>query len=296
MAASKPIAVRKRIAIWKRGGLTFRQLAGAVARGSHEHDLVGRASGLAFDFLFALFPFLLFLISLFALFAAHSPELQASLLASFARFLPPEDFQLLSKVIGELVRNSGGGILTFGFLAAIWFSSSGVSSMISTLNAVYQVGETRSWLKVRGIALGLTLLISASLFSALVLILIGGEFADWLGKALQIGPAALMMWKALQWPAAAAFVTFSYSLIYYFGPALQKPQRRWVTPGSLFSVVLWLVSAAGFRIYLHFFNSYNATYGSLGAVMILLAWLYLAALAFLIGGEINAQIERASIT
>lgn len=295
MASSKSIASRKRTAIWKRGGLTFRQLALAVARGIKEHDLLGRASGLAFDFLFALFPLLLFLLSLFGLFASHSSQLQTSLLSFLADFLPPQAFQVLNNGVSELARNSTGGILTIGFILALWFASGGVSSMISTLNTVYQVQDTRSWLKVRAIASGLTFVISILLLAALLIVLVSGSLADWLGREARIGPIVLIAWKASQWPGAAIFVALSYSLIYYFGPALQKPQRRWVTPGSVFSSILWLVAAAGFRVYLHFFNTYSTTYGSLGAVMILMAWLYVTGFAFLVGGEINAQIGRAAI-
>jgi membrane protein len=293
MASSKPLASRKRIAIWKRGGLTFRQLTMAVARGAHEHDLLGRASGLAFDFLFALFPLMLFLLAIFGLFASHSSQLQSSLLAFFADFLPREAHQVFSKALSQLARESNGGILTAGFVLALWFASSGAGSMISTLNVVYQVQETRAWLKARVIAVALTIAISLLLLLALLIVLISGGFADWLGRELQIGAFILMVWKVLQWPAAATFIALANSLIYYFGPALQKAQKRWVTPGSAFSAVLWLASAAGFRVYLAFLNSYAAMYGSLGAVMILLAWLYVTGLAFLIGGEVNAQAERA---
>jgi membrane protein len=295
MATAKPIVSRKRVAIWKRGGLTYRQLAMAVMRGSTEHDLLGRASGLAFDFLFALFPLLLFLLSLFGLFASHGSQLQSSLLSFFSDLLPSQAFQILNRGVSELAQNSTGGILTIGFILALWFASSGVSSMISTLNVVYQVQETRSWLKVRAIASALTLGISILLLLALFMVLVSGSLADRLGQEAHIGAVVVLAWKASRWPAAAVFVALSYSLIYYFGPALQKSQKRWVTPGAAFSAVLWLVAATGFRVYLHFFDTYSATFGSLGAVMILMAWLYVTGLAFLVGGEINAQIERAAI-
>jgi membrane protein len=101
-------------------------------------------------------------------------------------------------------------------------------------------------------------------------------------------------WKALEWPIALMFVVLSFSLIYYFGPDLKEQHWYWITPGSLFGVLVWLIASFGFRGYLHFFNTYSRTYGSLGAVMILLVWFYVTGLAFLIGGEINAQIEHAA--
>jgi membrane protein len=158
---------------------------------------------------------------------------------------------------------------------------------------VYRVRETRSWVRVRAMALGLTLAISILLLSALIIVLVGGRLFDLVG-AQSLGSPLALIWKALEWPTALLFVIISFSSIYYFGP--NRPERywHWITPGSLFGVFLWFAASATFRVYLHFFNTYDATYGSLGAVMILLVWLYVAGLAFLIGGEINAEIGRAA--
>jgi membrane protein len=105
----------------------------------------------------------------------------------------------------------------------------------------------------------------------------------------------VLFWKGLQWPAALVFVMLSCSLIYYYAPDLESPRWYWITPGSAFGAVLWLLASIGFRAYLHFFNTYSTYYGPLGAMMMLLVWLYATGLAFLIGGEINAQIGRASL-
>ena len=166
--------------------------------------------------------------------------------------------------------------------------------MISTLNAVYKVRETRSWFKVRAIALGLTLAISMLLLSALIMVLVGGHLVDWVGAKLSLQSTMLVVSKALQWPASLLFVVVSFSAIYYFGPDLPEQHWHWITPGSVFGVLLWFAASAGFRGYLHFFNTYAATYGSVADVMILLIWLYVTGLAFLIGGAINAEIERAA--
>ena len=258
------------------------------------HNFFGRASELAFDFLFALFPLLLFMLALIGVFTSQRADLQGDLLAYFADFLPPTAFTLLNATATELAANTGNGKLTLGILLALWFASGGVSSMISALNLAYGANERRSWLKIRAIALCLTLLISILLLAALLLVLISGHALDWLGVKLGLTPEIVALWKTLQWPAAIAFVILSYALIYYFGPHLENRRWRWITPGSTFGVLLWLAASLGLRIYLHFFNSYTATYGSLGAVMILLVWLYVTGFAFLIGGEINAEIERAA--
>lgn len=279
---------------WRLGGLSVRQLARNVSRDVTAHNFFGRASELAFDFLFALFPLLLFMLTLIGLFASHSNELRGDLLAYFADFLPSTAFALLNKTTTELAANASNGKLTLGILLALWFASGGVSSMISALNLAYGAKEERSWLRVRAIALCLTLLISILLLAALLLVLVSGHAADWLGMKLGLTPELVALWKALQWPAAIVFVILSHALIYCFGPHIENRRWRWITPGSVFGVVLWLAASLGLRIYLHFFNSYTTTYGSLGAVMVLLVWLYVTGFAFLIGGEINAEIERAA--
>ncbi|MGA7786217.1 MAG: YihY/virulence factor BrkB family protein, partial [Candidatus Acidiferrales bacterium] len=158
----------------------------------------------------------------------------------------------------------------------------------------YRARETRSWLRVRAIALGLTLSISVLLITALFLVLLSGHGVDWLGTKLHLAAFTMVLWKTLQWPCVILFVFLSYSLIYYLGPCLARRRWHWVTPGSVFGVALWLITSLAFRIYLYFFDTYNTIYGSLGAVMILLFWLYMTGFAFLVGGEMNAEIERVA--
>jgi membrane protein len=288
-----PVAAPRLDSLWKLGGLHPLSLLYKVFRAIAQDDLLSRASGLAFDLVLALFPLMVFMLALFGLFTAGDSQLQSGLLSYFAALLPSSAFALFNGVMNELAANSGGGKLTFGIVVGLWFASGGTSSMISTLNSVYRVREARSWIKVRAIAVALTLAIAFLLFSALLLVLVGNRVVDWLATELSMSSFLAVAWKDFRWPAAALFVMISFSLVYYCGPNLARHRRRWITPGSLAGMLLWLVSTVGLRIYLHFFNTYSATYGSLGAVMILLVWLYITGLAFLIGGEINAEIERA---
>ena len=165
---------------------------------------------------------------------------------------------------------------------------------MSALNSAYHVRESRSWLKVHAIALGLTVAISALVISALFLVLPGDHLALLVSAKLRMGSAFVIGWKVLQLVAALFFIIVSFSLIYYFGPDLEERHWCWITPGSLVGVFLWLAASFGLRIYLHFFNSYSKTYGSLGAVIIQLLWFYLTGLAFLVGGEVDAVIEHAA--
>ena len=295
MAPSGPSTEKQLEPTWNLGGLTFWQLTRRVVHGIDKDDLFGRASELAYNFLLALFPLLLFILTLFGLFASRSNELQSNLLSYFAAFLPPPAFQLLKAITTEMAANATGGKLTFGILLTLWFASGGMSSMISTLNAVYHVRESRSWFRGRVIALGLTIAILILLLTSLFIVLAGEHLTDWIGIKLHLTSIVVIAWKGLQWVAVVLFLALSFSLIYYFGPSLDQRQWHWITPGSVFGEFLWLTASAGLRVYLHFFNTYTATYGSLGAMMILLVWLYVTGMAFLIGGEINAQIKRVAM-
>jgi membrane protein len=295
MAPSSPSTGKQLESIWKLGGLTSWQLTRRVVHGIAEDDLFGRASELAYNCLLALFPLLLFMLTLFGLFASRSNELQSSLLSYFADFLPPSAFQLLKAITVEMAANATSGKLTFGIVLTLWFASGGMSSMISTLDAVYHVRESRAWFRGRLVALGLTIAISILLLTSLFIVLVGGHFIDWIALKLHLTFIIVTALKGLQWVAVGLFLTLSFSLIYYCGPSLDQRKWHWITPGSVLGEFLWLGASAGLRVYLHFFNTYTATYGSLGAMMILLVWLYVTGLSFLIGGEINAQIERAAM-
>jgi membrane protein len=290
---TKHSRTRSRNSLWKVRGFSLRQLQRGVVHEIRVKNFVGKASELAFDFLFALFPLILFMLTLFGIFASHSFELQTNFLLYFADFLPPIAFALLKRITVELAADASGGKLTFGIVTALWFASGGVSSMISAVNLTRRVSETRSWLKVRIIAIGLTLAMSILMLAALTLVLAGGRFLNWFGALIGLEPIVLTVWRIAQWPAAIVFVLMSYSLIYFFGTDAKERRWHWITPGSAFGALVWLLGSIGFRVYLHYFNSYSASYGSLGAVMILLAWLYISGLAFLVGTEINAQIEQA---
>ena len=146
---------------------------------------------------------------------------------------------------------------------------------------------------MRAIAFGLTIAISILVMVALVLVLAGGYLANTVGVYHGV-PELTVIWKIAQWPLVIAFVAFSFSLIYYFAPDLQEQHWYWITPGSLVGVLLWAMASAGFRIYLHFFNGFSKTYGSLGTVIILMLWFYITGLVFLVGGQINSVIEHAA--
>jgi membrane protein len=280
--------------IWKLGGLRPRQLGKIVMRGVNEDNLVGRAAELAYNWILAIFPLMIFLLSSLGVFASHRHALVQSFFAYVSDLLPPAAFQMFTKTVSEIIHATGGGKLTFGLVLTLWFASGGMSSMMSTLNGAYRVPEARSFVKYRAIALGLTVAMAVLVISALFLVLIGGHISNLISARFGMASALVILWRVVQWIAVLFFLSLAFSLIYYFGPDLKEQHWYWITPGSVLGVLLWLAASWAFRAYLHFFNTYSRTYGSLGAVMILLMWLYVTGLAFLIGGEINADIEHAA--
>ncbi len=258
-------------------------------------DLFNSASALAFNFLIGLFPMIVFLLGLFGLFSSHSSQFQSDLLQIFGDFLPPQALDLLSRVTAQLAQKTDTGKITFGIVAGLWFASNGMSSMMSSLNDAHRTVEERPWYVVRAIGLALTFGISILLFSALSIVTVGGHSLDWASARFQLSPAIVATWKHFQWPAALLFAMLSFSIAYYFGPNIHKRRWHWATPGSVFGVAVWLAASTAFRIYLHFFNTYSASYGSLAAMMILLIWMYVTGLAFLFGAEIDSEIERAIV-
>jgi membrane protein len=280
--------------IWSLGGLTWSELLRRVWGGMDRNDLLNRAYELAYNFLLAVFPMLLFLLGLLGLLAAEGSKLRTDLFYYFQLVLPPSAWNVLSHTVQEVTPSTTGGKLTFGLLFALYSGSSGMTQLMSTLNAAYEVHESRPWWKTHLISLALTLAMSTLLIIALFLVLAGGQVIASVGQATGMSTPAFVLAKILQWTLAAAFVVLAFAVIYYFAPNVEEQHWYWLTPGSIVGVLFWAAASAGLRVYLHFFNSYSRTYGSLGAVIILMLWFYVAGLSFLLGSQINATIEHAA--
>lgn len=271
---------------------------------AEEDEILGRAAQLSYYFLLALFPLLLFLITLFGYFSGAGTRLHQQLISYLSNVMPSAAVQLVVATIDEVTHARGGGKLSFGLLAALWAASSGMNAIAQALNAAYDVPETRAWWKVRLLSIALTVALAILIISALLIVLYGGQVGHFLAAVIHLGRAFTVTWKILQWPISLAFVFLAFSLIYRFAPNVGARRhgkrlpsadyrRRWLSPGVVIAVVLWLLVSLGFRLYLHFFNSYSATYGSLGALIIMMLWFYLTGAAILLGGEINCEWESS---
>ncbi len=284
----------ERISRWRLGGLSWRTLLTRVWDEIYAGGLLTHAAALSFYFLFALFPLLLFLVTMLGFFAESGTELRENLLGYLSRVAPPSAFLLIYTTIDEVAVNADGTRLWLGLLSALWFASLGIAALSDSLNAMYGVRETRQWWRVRVLALGLTAALVILILSALLLMLYGGEIGAGVAGYFNMGEIFTTVWTIAQIPVALAFVLFSFALIYYFAPDLYDQKWYWITPGSVAGVALWLIVSSIFRLYLRHFDSYSLTYGSLGAVIVLMLWFYLTGVAILLGGKINAEIENAA--
>jgi membrane protein len=277
--------------LWKFGGLTPIGLLRLVSKKMGDDELSTRSASLSYYFLLALFPLFLFLLSLIGAIAGPNSQLQGNIIGSLSQLAPGSAADMVRSVVLQTFKSSSGIKLAAGILGALWAASGGMSAVVVSLNVIYGLRETRPWWKQKLTVVGLTIALAALIIIALVLALYGGKIGQALAAHLGLSQAFRLAWKVLQWPVSFAAMFIAFSLVYYFAPNLEVRKWYWVTPGSAAGVALWLIASLGFRLYLHFFDRYSATYGSLGTVIILMLWLYITGFAILTGGEINSIIE-----
>lgn len=288
------MGVEERASPWRLGGLSWSELGRRTWTRVYKDDVIGKAAQLSYFFVFSLFPLLFFLASLLGYFTQTGPELRESLLHYLSTVVPRKASALIRDTLEEITLASSGGKISFGLVLTVWTASFGVGAIISTLNAAYGVKESRPWWKVQAVAVGLTAAIALLIITSLALVLYGGQIGDFVAGRYDLGGAFTALWNVIQWGIVLVCVLLAFALVYYVAPSVQEIKWQWVTPGSILALLLWLLVSFGFRLYLRFFDTYSTTYGSLGAVMILLLWLYLTGVAILVGGEMNAVIEDAA--
>jgi membrane protein len=278
-------------------GTTISVIAKRTWRSVFADNLFGRAAELGFYFLFALFPTLISASSILGLIARSASHVYEDLLGYLSLVMPMEALGSVMKIFRETTEASGSGKITFGLIATIWSASVGISAIQDSLNAVYKVQETRSYIKARLSAIAVTIILIvfgtlclSSMLGADLLAVVAHHRIQ--GRSLAL--AAAIAIRVIGWAIAIAFLSLSFAVIYYWAPAVRKRRWHWLTVGGAVGMAGWFLASLGLRIYLHFFNNYSAIYGSLGAVIILLTWFYITGLMILLGAEINSQIEAAA--
>ncbi|MDQ6680250.1 MAG: YihY/virulence factor BrkB family protein, partial [Pseudomonadota bacterium] len=205
--------------------------------------------------------------------------------------LPASAASMFAGVVHHVAREQRGGLLSFGLLAALWATSTGMYAIMQQLNITYDVGEGRGFLRARLVAIALSLLFVVLVLGGFSLIVLGGQIQNWLGSRFGFSGALLAFFIVFRWMIILAGLLLAFALIYYLAPNVEQ-KFKFITAGSLVGVAVLLVASLAFSWYTQSFGNYDATYGSVGAVIVLMLWLYLAGLAILFGSEINALIER----
>ena len=263
----------------------FWVVARRVTTGVLEHQSMGSAAMIAYYLLFATFPFLLTLASLLAFLPV--PDLMDRLLGLLGQIVPPAAVDLMRNSVERLVTRQRSGLFSLGVLVTLWAASTAVESMMQGLNRVGGLREGRPFWKTRGIALLLAFGVSAFTVLGLVALWFGSQVSHWWAGRGGLGPLPVQVWDASRWPLVLLSLIGAMDQLYFVGPAVRQ-RWRWVTPGAVVAVLGWVAASLGFSAYVRHFGSYNATYGSIGAVIILLTWMYLSAFFILLGAEINA--------
>ena len=254
-------------------------------------NCLGLAAQLAYYFVLALFPALLFLVALISFLPVAN--VLDTIIGTLSRVAPGEVLKIVQDQILTIAHDQSAGLLTFGMLGTIWSSSSGVTAIIDSLNQAYDIQEGRPWWKVRLVALGLTVALGLFVIISTVLVVSGPAIAEKVAEWFRLGAAFTWTWRIVQWPVIFLLISSAIAMVFYFAPDAEQ-EWIWITPGSILATLLWIVVSLGFKIYVSNFGSYNATYGAIGGVIVLLLWLYVSALAVLFGAELNAEIEHAS--
>ncbi|MFF5707321.1 YihY/virulence factor BrkB family protein [Streptomyces sp. NPDC012794] len=267
----------------------------AVLRGTvrefENDELADRAAALTYYGVLAVFPALLVLVSLLGM-AGESTTQQV--LDHLRNLAPGSVRDVLSDAVRQLQGRSGVGSLlaAVGLLVALWSASGYIGAFIRASNAVYDVPEGRPVWKVLPLRLALTVSLMVLACAGSLIVVFTGGLARQAGEALGIGDTALMVWSVAKWPALVLLVTIMTALLYWAAPNAKGRGFKWITPGSLLALVIWMAASAGFAFYVANFASYNKTYGTVAGVIIFLVWLWITNLAILLGLEFDAELAR----
>lgn len=275
----------------KLGDTSYLELGKRVVQKTLDDGCAEYAAAMAYYLLFALFPFFLFLTTLIGYLPV--PDLLEFILNTMQRILPGQVFVLVQDNIRALFGNKNGGLLSIGFLLALWTSSNAITAIMNVMNRLYLVKEGRPFWKVRLTAIFLVTGLSVLFLLALLLLMFGPKLGSFVAEIALLGKAFETAWNILLVPVILSLLMCAISIIFYFTPDVDQ-KWKWISPGSVISIPVWICTSLAFSYYINNFGSYDKTYGSIGAVIVLLLWLYLSGFIILMGAEINAVVEHSS--
>jgi membrane protein len=249
------------------------------------------AAALSYYFVLSLFPALIFLSAVVAYLPV--PDLFGQALGLMARFIPPDSMGLVRRILADVVTPNRGAFLSFGILGTLWAASSGFSAAIEALNVAYDVQDDRPFWKTRPLAVGLALTIGGLLLLTLAVMIVGPRFGEWLASRVHLSNVFVFLWPFIHWSIAIAFTILAVEALYYLAPNVK--QRFLATlPGAMLAVGCWIALSYLLGFYFRHFANFNKTYGTLGAGIALMVWLYWTGFAILVGAELNSELAKSS--
>jgi membrane protein len=271
-------------------GVVTRQFGKELRARLKRDRITNGAAALAFYWMLALFPAAIFVLSLLPYLPVAN--LEQAIMDLLKQSMPGDAASMFEQTVRNVVTSRKAGLLSFGFVLSAWSASSGVHAVMQELNAVHEVEERRPFWKVRGTALLLTLGAIVLVLGSLALAVLGGVIQGWLARSLGSSAPLLFFFAALRWVIIGTALLLALALVYHFGPAVKEGPFRLVTPGSVVGTLTLALASLAFKLYVANFGSYDKTYGSLGAVIALLMWLFVTGLVLLVGAEVDVLAKR----
>jgi membrane protein len=256
-----------------------------------EDNLTDWAAALTYYAILSIFPALIVLVSILGLAGVSATN---AILSNVKDLGPGPAQDIISGAIKQIAASTStaGVAFVLGLLASLWSASGYVGAFSRAANVIYEMEEGRPFWKLRPIQIGMTLLLLLLVAISAIAVVISGPLASEVGKVFGIQGTAVTIFNIVKWPVIVVVLMTMLAILYYGAPNVRHPGFRWITPGGILAVLLWMLASVGFAFYVSNFSSYNATYGSLAGVIIFLIWLWISNVAVLLGAEMNAEIER----
>jgi membrane protein len=280
--AEEPTDLRRR-SWWEALKRTIREFS--------DDNLTDWAAALTYYSILSIFPALIALVSVLGLIGDSATQ---PLIDNIGAVAPGPAKEIFTSAIENLERSEGaaGVLFVVGLAGALWSASGYVAAFMRASNAIYEVEEGRPIWKTAPVRLGVTIVLLLLLAISGTAVTLTGGLAEEVGKVVGVGDTAVMVWDIAKWPVLLLIVSFMFAILYWAAPNVKHPKFRWVSPGGVLAVVVWVLASAAFAFYVANFGSYNKTYGALGGVIVFLVWLWISNIAVLLGAELNAELER----
>jgi membrane protein len=272
-------------------GGTWMGVLKRTVREFRNDNLTDWAAALTYYGVLSLFPALIVLVSILGLIGQSATQ---PLLDNLGKLAPGAANDIVSGAVRQISANQGAASIAFvfGIAGALWSASGYVGAFTRASNSIYEMPEGRPFWKLRPIQIAITVVMILLLALCAVAVVVTGPLAEQVGDVIGAGSAAVTAWDIAKWPVIAVVVVTMFAILYWAAPNVKQPGFRWITPGGIVALLLWVLASAGFALYVALFASYNKTYGSLAGVVIFLVWLWISNIAILLGAEMNAEVER----